>query len=228
MSENWQQNLDVERFFSEFGPNPRFKVTVRRAEPVWCSGYLETIDADEEEFTWETIRDRYGGGKFYLKIKDGHGRYLGHRTVKIADRPMENGRPISWEEYSKRISESRTAKRKTESACECAELREELDSYEAEVQGLHELVDALEDRVAQLEEQHKDIQETAYEALNLIENSLEADKETGLNENRFLAKRDGNIILVINNRGLEALITLGLLWFIKTETDTSPDQSPVG
>ena len=92
MSENMQRDDEIVRAFPGFGYRPMFKVAIRRVEPKWCAGYQGTIDVDDQEdISFESIRDEFGGGRFYLKIQDSYGRYLAHRSMKICGEPRVNG-----------------------------------------------------------------------------------------------------------------------------------------
>lgn len=124
----------METLLGEIGYAPRYKVSVNRVEPKWCAGHLGTIDVEcREDISLDEIRDEFGGGMFYFKIKDGHGAYLGHRHARIDGRPMLNGRPI----HPSEIAAAETPRENP--ACECAELRKRLEE-------LSERVDELEDQ----------------------------------------------------------------------------------
>jgi hypothetical protein len=96
MTKNRRRDDDtVDQVFAQLGLRPELRLAIRRIEPEWCAKYLGTIYIDQgDEFCLETIKRRYGGGKFQIKLKDARGRYLGHRTVTIFGEPLENGLPV--------------------------------------------------------------------------------------------------------------------------------------
>jgi hypothetical protein len=89
-------------------------------------------------------------------------------------------------------------------------------------------VDALEDRVAFLEERRRDIDEKARETANMIEQGLDGEEKPDWWESLFesrdnnppvvdqksLEQRNENITLVINKKNFEQLMKLGLLWYM--------------
>lgn len=95
MTINKELQAKIDRFFSEFGPRPDFKVAIYRVEPKWCAGYIETVDVFEpNDVTLDDIRDSHGGGKFHLKIMDARCRYIENRTITISGEPLQHGRSI--------------------------------------------------------------------------------------------------------------------------------------
>ena len=124
-----QQIAHIENFFD--GLRPKFKLAVRRVEPKWCAKHLGTIHIFEgEDLSFEAIRERFGGGKFYIKIKGKDGRYLGHRTITICGEPLEDWRPIH---------------RKTKSVTSCplpfSSIDNEKDKENSEIDPLRKLLD---------------------------------------------------------------------------------------
>ena len=95
MTENRKGREDIGDLDLWFLPNPKYRLAVRRVEPKWCARYLGTVYIEEgEELSVDSIRQLYGGGKFYIKIKGPKGRYLGHRTLTICGEPMGHGHPV--------------------------------------------------------------------------------------------------------------------------------------
>ena len=89
------QKAKLDRFFSDFGPRPEFKVAIHRVEPTWCAGYIEIIDVfEQDDVSFERIKGQYGGGKFYLKIMDSNCHYIENRTINICGEPLRHGRRI--------------------------------------------------------------------------------------------------------------------------------------
>lgn len=84
MKLNSEQDKILERLLGPLWTRPKYRLFVRRVEPKYCAKYLGTMDIDDgEQFSFNTFRDIFGGGKFYIKVKDGYGNYIGHRTVTI-------------------------------------------------------------------------------------------------------------------------------------------------
>ena len=88
MGKNEEEQDELGLILDSLGPRPLFIITVRRIEPEMYSGYLGSIYVhSEDDSLFETLRQEFGGGKFYLQIKDSKGRYLEHRTVSICAPP---------------------------------------------------------------------------------------------------------------------------------------------
>jgi hypothetical protein len=92
-----KQDNEIEQILPDFDHGPKLRAAISRVEPVWCAGYLETIEVyDREDISFATIRDRYGGGKFNIKIMGKKGRYLMHRTAHISGPVLESGVPKKY------------------------------------------------------------------------------------------------------------------------------------
>ena len=88
MSDKDEIQRKVDRILGSIGPKPLLIITVRRVEPKRCAKYLGTVYVEDEDVDLhELIQQEFGGGRFYLQIKDSNGRYLAHRTVAIAGAP---------------------------------------------------------------------------------------------------------------------------------------------
>lgn len=70
-------------------------ITIRRAAPTWCDGYLERLDADPDSpIDLEDIRREWGGRRLILQVHDEHGKYVGQTTEKFPDPPRWHGKQI--------------------------------------------------------------------------------------------------------------------------------------
>jgi hypothetical protein len=80
---------EIEQFLVEIGTNG-YQVAIRRIEPEWCKGYLDTWSLDTP-FKLRTLRDVYGGKKFMCRIMNDRGKYVRCFTVDIDDEPKREG-----------------------------------------------------------------------------------------------------------------------------------------
>lgn len=80
---------EIEQFLAEVGASG-YQVSIRRLQPEWCKGYLDTWSLDEP-FKLRTLRDVYGGKKFMCRILNPHGGYLRSFTIDIDDEPKREG-----------------------------------------------------------------------------------------------------------------------------------------
>jgi hypothetical protein len=137
---------EMEAFLGDIGCAPRYKISITRVEPKWCAGHLGTIDVEcREDISLDGIRDEFGGGLFYFKIRDGHGTYLGHRHARIDGRPLLHGRPIP----PSQIAAAETPRENP--ASDDASLRKRLEELSERVDDLEGQVEAWEDRQRQAE-----------------------------------------------------------------------------
>lgn len=205
MSKNSQQTEEIARTFPDIGFRPMFKMAIRRVEPKWCAGYLETIDAyDHEDISFESIRDQFGGGRFYVKILDCRGRYLEHRSMHIAGEPLENGCRI----YKKQKIDNPGKllpvpdNKSTENI---AALREQIDALTAQVE-------ELADRVGGWEERQEEAEGAVQKALEMIEELGEEDASA----HALAELRDRRIHK--GQKNLEAMIALVVMAYIAIES----------
>ena len=84
------------------------------------------------------------------------------------------------------------------------------------------MIEALEGRVASLEELHDDTRETAYEALNKAEHWQE---EEGVSEwNQPHDENSDDITIVIKRQNFELLVMLIVAWILAKYSKDPPDQ----
>lgn len=87
---HYKTEADLDRLFAEVGEG--FRMVVRRSEPSWCDGHLETVELDPAEpLNMDQLRERYGGRKLQIKILNQKGDYVANRTVKFPDPPKHDG-----------------------------------------------------------------------------------------------------------------------------------------
>jgi len=74
-------------------------IDVIRTKPNYCKGYLDRIDASEDEpVSLEDLRDEYGGKTLLLRAYDKANKYLGATTIHFQEPPKKDGKPLRWEE----------------------------------------------------------------------------------------------------------------------------------
>lgn len=90
-SKDENQQKDLETLLAELGGGIR--IVIRRLQPSWCAGYIETIELGEDEtLSLEDIRSTYGGRKLEFKFIDSDsGKIITRRTEKFPDPPKEDG-----------------------------------------------------------------------------------------------------------------------------------------
>ncbi len=85
-----QKKLDLDTLLAELGGGIR--LTVHRLEPLWCDGYLGTIEVDEDDtISMENLRELFGGRKLKCKVIDDKGNIVAVRTAKFPDAPRKDG-----------------------------------------------------------------------------------------------------------------------------------------
>jgi hypothetical protein len=61
---------EIADLLPDFGSGPKCRLAIYRARPEWCSGYIEAIEIySPEDVSLEYLRDAYGGGTYYIKVK---------------------------------------------------------------------------------------------------------------------------------------------------------------
>lgn len=196
---------EFEGILSEVG-GPQYKVSISRFDPR--TGDKEWVAKHPAEgFTVEEIKERYGGGKFELRILNEKGRYAGGKVVRIAAPHKDLSEPEESEEFDteaeiERRVEERTRELREKSVLEVViegqreiarELRE-MRRPPAEAHGLNplELVqnmhaswaamiqpyqNALLERA--LEKEGPDSTEVLGQMLNILSQGIELGRETG-------------------------------------------------
>lgn len=83
-------------------------LTIRRLTPSWCTGWLEEIPIDGKNFPSITeIRNRWGGHKLSLRLRDAQGKLgkahyleLNSFPPRVGGRPLRNPDQFPWsDEY---------------------------------------------------------------------------------------------------------------------------------
>lgn len=69
---------------------------IKRLDPHWCSGYLETVPLDGP-VTLQEIKDNWGGKRFQIRLLTSRGQYIRAYNVRIDGPPKRNGRLITPE-----------------------------------------------------------------------------------------------------------------------------------
>ena len=69
---------------------------IKRLDPHWCSGYLETVPLDAP-VSLQEIKDNWGGKRFQLRLLNSRGQYIRAYNVRIDGPPKRNGRLITPE-----------------------------------------------------------------------------------------------------------------------------------
>lgn len=87
------RSFDLDKVLSEIGSG--FRAVIKRKEPTWCDGVIDTIELDPEEpISMDFLRREYGGRKLQIVIQDAKGDYVTMRTVKFPDPPRSEGRDM--------------------------------------------------------------------------------------------------------------------------------------
>lgn len=87
------QTFDLDKVLKEIGPG--FRALIKRKEPSWCDGIVDTIELDPDEpLSMDKLRREYGGRKLQIIVHDANGDYVTSRTVKFPDPPRYEGREI--------------------------------------------------------------------------------------------------------------------------------------
>lgn len=74
-------------------------IDVIRTKPNYCKGYLDRIDASEDEpVSLEDLRDEYGGKTLLLRAYDKSNKYLGATTIHFQEPPKKDGKPLRYED----------------------------------------------------------------------------------------------------------------------------------
>jgi len=96
------KSFDLDKVLKEVGSG--FKAVIKRIEPSWCDGHIDTIELDPDEpISMETLRQEYGGRKLQIVIQKPDGDYVTARTVKFPDPPRREGRVLNrYEEEGSR------------------------------------------------------------------------------------------------------------------------------
>ena len=205
MSRNRQRTDEIARTFPDLGFRPMFKMVIRRVKPKWCAGYLETIDAyDHDDISFESIRAKFGGGKFYIKVQDCHGCYLEHRTMHIAGEPMKNGRVIYKSDIIGNPVES-LAGHHDDTTADIDALREQIATMTAQVEELAE-------RVGEWEERQEEAEKAVHKALEMITELGEEDASA----HALAQLRDRSIHK--GQKNLEAMIVMVIMAYIAIES----------
>jgi hypothetical protein len=92
-----QREIDVDKLLAEAGQG--YKLQIRRKEPKWCDGLLDTVElGDGEPLSLEEIREAWGGRKLELTLLDPQGQYVTCRTVRFPEGPRHEGKKVKRED----------------------------------------------------------------------------------------------------------------------------------
>lgn len=84
------KDVDLDVMLSEMGGG--IKLTIKRVEPRWCDGYLDTIEVDTDDVvSMEDLRETYGGRKLSVRVHDQGGKIVATRIIKFPDPPRKDG-----------------------------------------------------------------------------------------------------------------------------------------
>jgi hypothetical protein len=95
-----EKSVDLEQLLAELGGGIR--MTIHRLEPLWCDGYLGTLEvSDDDAISLDNLRELFGGRKLKCKILDDKGKIIAVRTAKFPDPPREDGRVLKQPDSNK-------------------------------------------------------------------------------------------------------------------------------
>lgn len=84
-------NFDLDKVLREIGQG--YSAVIKRKEPTWCDGIIDTIELDPDEpISMDFLKREYGGRKLQITIQDAEKKYVTARTVKFPDPPRYEGR----------------------------------------------------------------------------------------------------------------------------------------
>jgi hypothetical protein len=192
------------RLMGELAVAPKVKIAVRRAQPKWCARYLGTIDVEVfGDFSLDTIREAFGGGTFYFKFKDPHGRYLAHRTARISGVPLENGLPIPRSEIVAVANDPPDADDESP-PCECADLRREIAALTARIGRMGE-------RQAEIEIRQRRAEQLAQEVIAEVRRN-DAASRTSLAIAKAREAKEARWLRM-------AVLIAGMVWLARSATN---------